>query len=508
MKARWREHEAVLISIIAVIIIASYIWQMLNLSSQQIAADYAVMFIKTHTYFNYYTRVLLPQIGSALILLLSYFWINRRIIPNLSASGKKISTYLLAAIQIFIIIYLIGPANNFFSFYVNPYYRLLPGQAQIPLTLGFHPQPFKNALGGFAQVWFLMVLYGMYIIFREIAIRYVERKSYRVLIINQTTFFMVVFFAIPLFDSIFNLINTPAYYSYYFAFTLPAALVFTTNIYWLFPLKGEKSLFTWQFMGSLLFLSFIYTFILSIFLRDQWSLLTVLSCWAAQVLVITPISWLQYQQRKDKILQLRGAEKALIKSKADLQFLRSQINPHFLFNALNTLYGTALIEGSKNTAEGIQKLGDMMRFMLHENNLDFIPMEREIEYLKNYISLQKLRTMSSPDIMIEDNITDQQCDHQIAPMLLIPFVENAFKHGISLAEKSWIKIRISCDNEQINFEVHNSLHKQQSNDPEKAHSGIGLKNVKERLLLLYPGKHQFIYGIEGNEFVARLTIQP
>jgi two-component system LytT family sensor kinase len=306
--------------------------------------------------------------------------------------------------------------------------------------------------------------------------------------------------------SIFNLIKNPEYYSYYFAFILPVSLVFTTNIYWLFPLKGEKSFLRWQFMGPLLFLTFIYTLILSVFLADNWSLLTVLGCWAAQVLIITPISWLDYQQRKDKILQLRGAEKALIKSKADLQFLRSQINPHFLFNALNTLYGTALVEGSKYTAEGIQRLGDMMRFMLYENTQDFIPMDREIEYLKNYISLQKLRTMASPDILIEDNITEQHCDHKIAPMLLIPFVENAFKHGVSLTGSSWIKIKLNCNTEHISFEVRNSVHKKQSNDPEQEHSGIGLKNVQDRLQLIYPGKHQFIYGIEGDEFVARLTI--
>ena len=134
---------------------------------------------------------------------------------------------------------------------------------------------------------------------------------------------------------------------------------------------------------------------------------------------------------KNKILQLRGAEKALVKSKADLQFLRSQTNPHFLFNVLNTLYGTALQKKADRTSEGIQKIGDMMRFMRHENKLDLIEMRREVEYLENYIALQKLLTQSSPGIIIEDNIKGQNCKYKIAPMLLIPFVENAFKHGIS-----------------------------------------------------------------------------
>ena len=127
-----------------------------------------------------------------------------------------------------------------------------------------------------------------------------------------------------------------------------------------------------------MFYSFLYTIGCSIFLNDNWSIGLVVLLWVLQLLITTPASWLNYQQKKDKILQLKGFENALAKSTADLQFLRSQINPHFLFNALNTLYGTALIEKSERTAEGIQKLGDMMRFMLHENMQDFIPMEKEI----------------------------------------------------------------------------------------------------------------------------------
>ena len=131
---------------------------------------------------------------------------------------------------------------------------------------------------------------------------------------------------------------------------------------------------------------------------------------------------------------MRGIETQLATSYASLQKLRSQINPPFLFNALNTLYGTALSGNLANTAEGIQKLGDMMRFMLHENMQDSIPLSREAEYLRNYISLQKLRIPSESGIEINDHISEGCESQMIAPMLLIPFVENAFKHGISLNE--------------------------------------------------------------------------
>jgi two-component system LytT family sensor kinase len=513
MKVRWREHEVVLIAIITVIIIAGYVGQLIGLSAQQIKADYAAPFIKENLSFSYFSRILLPQIGSVLILLLVYFWINRRIIPVFSEPGKRsVWNCLGAVLQIIPILYLIGPGINFISFYANPYYMSQSGKMYAPLGFGGHPQPFKNVWGGITEAFFLLVLYAIYAVFREVVIWYVERlnsrRSYRILISNQITLALVVFFVIPAFTSVFGLITNPVYYRYYFAFMIPVLMVFTTNIYWLFPLKGDKPFLKWQFMGPLLFSTFVYTLIFSIFLQDKWTLFTMLGCWAAQMCIISPISWLDFQQRKGKILQLRGVEEALVKSKADLQFLRSQINPHFLFNALNTLYGTALMEGSKNTAQGIQQLGDMMRFMLHDNTMDFIDMSKEIDYLKNYISLQKLRTQASPDITIEDTIAGDDCNYKIAPMLLIPFVENAFKHGISLTGRSWIKIGLDCEAGKINFEVHNSTHSAVANDPEKGHSGIGLRNVQERLLLLYPGKHQFKYGIEGDEFVVRLSIQP
>jgi two-component system, LytTR family, sensor kinase len=148
-----------------------------------------------------------------------------------------------------------------------------------------------------------------------------------------------------------------------------------------------------------------------------------------------------------------------------------------------------------------------MRFMLHENHLDFIPMDKEIEYLQHYISLQKLRIQHSPEIVIEDAIQEELCNHQIAPMLLIPFVENAFKHGISLREPSWIKIGLVCEEKQVRFSVRNSVHARPEHDPEKDRSGIGLQNVIERLKLVYPGRHNISINNNDQEFAVELTIE-
>ena len=226
------------------------------------------------------------------------------------------------------------------------------------------------------------------------------------------------------------------------------------------------------------------------------------------LLLVIPTAWSIYKIRnakKEEEIAILKTE--LGKSDANLNFLKSQINPHFLFNALNTLYGTALQEKAERTGEGIQKLGDMMRFMLQENMEDKIPLSRDVDYLINYIDLQKLRTSISPQVSIDIQIEEQLNNFQITPMLLIPFVENAFKHGISLQHPSHIKITLQTSENTLYFDVHNSIHLKNDNDPEKLKSGIGLQNVKQRLALIYPGRHELIITQNAKEFFVHLTLQ-
>ncbi|RYG08932.1 MAG: GHKL domain-containing protein, partial [Chitinophagaceae bacterium] len=168
--------------------------------------------------------------------------------------------------------------------------------------------------------------------------------------------------------------------------------------------------------------------------------------------------------------------------------------------------GTALQENAERTGEGIQKLGDMMRFMLHENVQDKISLTRDVDYLENYIALQKLRTSRSGNIVIDTQIDEQLNNLEITPMLLIPFVENAFKHGISLQHPSHIKVTLQTKENTLYFDVHNSIHIKLDNDPEKLKSGIGLQNVKQRLALLYPNRHELIIRESAKEFFIHLTI--
>jgi hypothetical protein len=323
------------------------------------------------------------------------------------------------------------------------------------------------------------------------------------MIANNTTPFIFIYILLLI-------IANPLHYDFllYITCITPAFILYIYATFWLFPFKGDKSFLHRPFLTRLLISTLICTlpYLIVFGKRGEARPFNLLLYWTSLLFIAIPFYWMLYLQRKDKIVQLRGMQKALATSDANLQFLRSQINPHFLFNALNTLYGTALKENAEHTAEGVQKLGDMMRFMLHENNLDFIPMDKEIEYLKNYITLQKLRTQSSPDIVIDDNIDEVKCGHVIAPMLLIPFVENAFKHGISLKERSWINILLECTDKTISFEVRNSLHTHADIDTGHDRSGIGLKNVVERLTLLYPNRHEISISNNSNEFTIKLAI--
>jgi two-component system LytT family sensor kinase len=223
--------------------------------------------------------------------------------------------------------------------------------------------------------------------------------------------------------------------------------------------------------------------------------------------VLIPLSNMIFKKYDAFLGEINTLSYKVDQTNANLSFLRSQINPHFLFNALNTLYGTALQEKADRTSEGIQKLGDMMRFMLHENNQDKIPVEREKEYLMNYVDLQDLRIKDQENIEVVFSRSEEPCSGEIAPMLLIPFVENAFKHGISLQKKSWVKISLRCIAGSVHLDVNNSIHRSSDSDPERRSSGIGLENVKQRLELLYPGKYELVVRENELEYFVHLSIK-
>ena len=298
--------------------------------------------------------------------------------------------------------------------------------------------------------------------------------------------------------------------AFWFTMVPYAYLLYALNTYWLLPEYEKNNRLFWPYFikllsnSILLFIPFMLVFSALLNVYEPGMFLVF---WVGQLVVIGTLSGLVYRASRKRAGQLVTLKQELGQTTADLQFLRSQINPHFLFNTLNTLYGTALQENSERTAQGIQMLGDMMRFMLHENHQHKILLSRETEYMRNYIALQSLRTLSSPDIVIQTKIEEVLAEKFIAPMLLIPFVENAFKHGISLISKSWIRVTLHYDQDKLYFDVYNSTHQKQDQDPEKDKSGVGLENVRQRLALLYPDKHELVIRETSEEFFVHLTLQ-
>ena len=226
-----------------------------------------------------------------------------------------------------------------------------------------------------------------------------------------------------------------------------------------------------------------------------------------QLFVMTPLAWHFYRRSHKTREEVTHLKQELGQSEASLDFLRTQINPHFLFNALNSIYGLALNEGAQRTADGVQMLGDLMRFMIDDNQREQIDLAREAGYLQQYISLQRLRTEGSESVLVSARIGEVPPGLRIAPMLLIPFVENAFKHGISFRVPSYIKVVLEVKDDIVYLDVHNSVAPRSADDPERNRSGIGLANVRQRLNLLYPGRHELFVRDTGAEYFVHLWIK-
>ncbi len=202
-------------------------------------------------------------------------------------------------------------------------------------------------------------------------------------------------------------------------------------------------------------------------------------------------------------MQQRMVEMAKEKAEAELNFLKSQINPHFLFNSINSVY--FLIDKTNADARGaLHKFSDMLRYQLYEMNGNRVSIEKEIQYLQDYIDLQKLR--KDDHYVIEYNCSPDVKGFSIEPLLLIPFVENAFKHISHYKDPpNFINISLAISKGEFVFNIENS--KELKGVITNPHSGIGLTNVKRRLALLYPQKHTLVINEGSDIFQVTLTIK-
>jgi two-component system LytT family sensor kinase len=196
-----------------------------------------------------------------------------------------------------------------------------------------------------------------------------------------------------------------------------------------------------------------------------------------------------HDQQNILLLQMRNAE---------LSFLRSQINPHFLFNSLNNIY-SLVYQGSDKALVSIGRLSELLRYMLYTQE-HFVSLEKEVKYLINYIDLQVMRY--DYDISLAVNLDEVNSAVMIAPTILIPFVENGFKHGDLKDQSKPLTINLNSNNKSLQLLVSNKRNR----DHKDSVGGIGLQNSKKRLELLYPGQHELSITEEGDCFKVMLTI--
>lgn len=208
--------------------------------------------------------------------------------------------------------------------------------------------------------------------------------------------------------------------------------------------------------------------------------------------IVSSIVWAIYNRLKQTETE---------KLNAQIASLKSQINPHFLFNTLNNIYATA-IDTSPKAADMVDKLSEMMRYTMKDTQQDFVLLEDEIHYIDNFIELQKMRLDRS--VKLEYHSLENIPALQIAPMLLIPFIENAFKHGVNSEQKSCIKIELAINKTELLLNVVNNKVNVQKDIGER--SGLGITNTWHRLHLIYPSKHLLVINDTEKEFSVSLHI--
>lgn len=211
--------------------------------------------------------------------------------------------------------------------------------------------------------------------------------------------------------------------------------------------------------------------------------------------------WFKFWYKEQKNNQLLSEEKL----QAELKFLKAQIHPHFLFNTLNNLYALTL-KSSKEAPEVVLKLSDLLNYMLYECSADKVSLEKEVKLVEDYIALEKIRY--GDRLSVSFNSSSEINGVKIAPLMILPFVENAFKHGVSEElDDSWISIDLSKKEESLTLKVENSKSIQvEQDDRFEYKQGIGLKNVKRRLEILYPGAYTLDIHESSESFLVVLKL--
>ena len=301
-------------------------------------------------------------------------------------------------------------------------------------------------------------------------------------------------------------------YLYRMWFGVLAKLIYTFILWrWVLPsFKKSKPIYVFLSIAGL----FAIFLIIEIVLSWQFRVFTVShmvnhsspAIWLTLVtyLLITLISITIYFTRES--FKNERQKRELIESQlsTELKYLKTQVNPHFLFNTLNNLFSIAQKNKDEETANGISKLAGLMRYMLYDSTVTNVPLEKEIKNITDFITLAKLR-YSRGEVIVNISEKGELSRALIAPMILLPFIENAFKHGVDIEKTTVISITIEATVNKIIFQCTNPV-AEPSSLAFTEYSGIGLENVKRRLALLYPEKHKLVITNNDKNFSVYLEL--
>ena len=337
------------------------------------------------------------------------------------------------------------------------------------------------------------------------------------LLLAQVAVWAAIFFAMPL-ATYFSTKDTQATRTSLMVvlglFQSPVVVYFL-NFYVLGPYLFFKHHYWWFFLSNLVLIlglnsQFFYVYFnrnnlpsMPAMSANMWIgyfsgflMFLVLNCMVAGIAI-----GIRHFIRTRQIKQQLKDEKAK-NTEAELAWLKNQINPHFLFNTLNNISSLCQIDADA-AQDAIAQLSDLLRYAMYETNKKTVPVQGEVEFMRNYISLMKLRCNDKAVVNAQFNIQNPQ--HPIAPLLFISLVENAFKHGLSSSRPSSVDISLTQKDEQLQFSCDNTNYPK--DDADRSGSGIGLENTRRRLELMYHDRYQWQQSLEGDIYHVAVTIK-
>jgi len=485
IKGRFNQIEFWALTSVFSIGLLLFTWQALGSPSSGGGARLEDSFLSNHIQFGYYKHYFIPKVIRFITYFVCFMYLNFRLLPVMIEEGVKWIPLVKIAAGLLIIL----GVNVASDFYLHAYWLVSFGSENKGIDYIWQSNLIYTLWLSFAFATYTLFKYGGLLL-----LTYFDENKPKVAYLRESPLMAwVIIILIALVLSFFSTVEV----SLVWITVLTALAVFYyIGYYRLIPysLTKKRAKLTYSilviFYGVLAWM-FISGLVILVSGRERAGFLSAFTTSFFLAIVAAPALWVWYHYQQKQKGSVKVLEQKLGQSTAQLDQLRAQINPHFLFNALNTVYGLALTESADKTADSIEKISEMMRFMLRENQEAKISLEKDLDYLKNYMSIQQMRLGPNPNIDLVIDIPEAiNPTLAIAPMLLIPFAENAFKHGISLQSHSFITMIISIEENKLLFSLRNSVHDRiWLNDPEKNNHGIGLNNVKQRLHLLYEGKY-------------------